>query len=113
MQKFYRNQASEFDRYCYEICRHHHERWDGGGYPDHLAGDDIPISAQIVAVADVYDALISPRVYKNSYTKEVAYDMIMNGKCGRFPPEILECFQYAKDELFSVTVEVNDMFNFS
>lgn len=108
LQKFYRNQTSEFDRYCYEICRHHHERWDGKGYPDHLAGDDIPISAQIVAIADVYDALISPRVYKSPYPKNVAYDMIMNGECGQFPPDVLECFRLAKEELFDA-LEVSDM----
>ncbi len=108
LQKFYRNQTSEFDRYCYEICRHHHERWDGKGYPDHLAGDDIPISAQIVAIADVYDALISPRVYKSPYPKNVAYDMIINGECGQFPPDVLECFKLAKEELFN-SLEMNDM----
>ncbi len=108
LQKFYRNQTSEFDRYCYEICRHHHERWDGKGYPDHLAGDDIPISAQIVAIADVYDALISPRVYKSPYPKNVAYDMIINGECGQFPPDVLECFRLAKEELFN-SLEMNDM----
>ena len=108
LQKFYRNQTSEFDRYCYEICRHHHERWDGKGYPDHLAGDDIPISAQIVAIADVYDALISPRVYKSPYPKNVAYDMIINGECGQFAPDVLECFRLAKEELFN-SLEMNDM----
>ncbi len=108
LQKFYRNQTSEFDRYCYEICRHHHERWDGRGYPDHLAGDDIPISAQIVAIADVYDALISPRVYKSPYPKNVAYDMIMNGECGQFPPDVLECLKLAKEELFDA-LEMSDM----
>lgn len=99
LKKFYRNQASEFERYCYEICRHHHERWDGKGYPDHLEGDKIPLSAQIVAIADVFDALISPRVYKKSFTIDVAYDMIMNGECGLFPPDILECFRLAKEKL--------------
>ena len=112
LEKFYRNQTSEFDQYCYEICRFHHERWDGRGYPDHLAGDEIPISAQIVAIADVYDALISPRVYKSPYSKDEAYEMIMNGKCGQFPPDILECFRLAKEDFF-VTMESSDMFNFS
>ena len=112
LEKFYRNQTSEFDLYCYEICRFHHERWDGRGYPDHLAGDEIPISAQIVAIADVYDALISPRVYKSPYSKDEAYEMIMNGKCGQFPPDILECFRLAKEDFF-VTMESSDMFNFS
>ncbi len=112
LQKFYRNKTSEFDRYCYEICRHHHERWDGRGYPDHLAGDEIPISAQVVAITDVYDALISPRVYKSSFTTDEAYNMIMNGECGQFPPNILECFKVAKEK-FSNTVELMEMYNFS
>lgn len=112
LQKFYRDTSNEFVRYCYEICRHHHERWDGKGYPDHLAGDDIPLSAQIVAIADVYDALISPRVYKSSYATEVAFEMIMNGECGQFSPDILECFRLAKRDFFDI-VEVSNMFNFS
>ena len=73
-----------------------------------MAGDDIPISAQIVAIADVYDALISPRVYKSPYPKNVAYDMIINGECGQFPPDVLECFRLAKEELFN-SLEMNDM----
>lgn len=102
LEKFYRDRAGEFYRYCYDICRHHHERWDGRGYPDHLVGDDIPISAQIVAVADVYDALVSPRVYKSSFTKTKAYEMIMNGECGQFSPDILECFRLAKEDFFNI-----------
>lgn len=102
LKKFYRNPDSEFERYCYEICRHHHERWDGRGYPDHLVGDDIPISAQIVAIADVFDALVSPRVYKSSFDTDTAYNMIINGECGQFSPDVLECFRLAKEDFFSV-----------
>lgn len=102
LEKTYRNRSDEFYRYCYNICRHHHERWDGRGYPDHLAGDDIPISAQIVAVADVYDALVSPRVYKSSFSKDKAFEMIMNGECGQFGPDILECFKLAREEFFNI-----------
>ena len=98
--------------YSYDICRHHHERWDGRGYPDHLAGDEIPISAQVVAITDVYDALISPRVYKSSFTADEAYNMIVNGECGQFPPDILECFKFAKEK-FSNIVELNEMYDFS
>ncbi len=112
LEKAYRDKDSEFYRYCYEICRHHHERWDGAGYPDHLAGDDIPISAQIVAIADVYDALVSPRVYKSAYANNIAYDMIMNGECGQFSPDALECFTLAKEDFFNI-VEVIKMFSFS
>ena len=110
--KFRKNQTDEFYRCCYDICRYHHERWDGNGYPDHLAGDDIPISAQIVAVADVYDALISPRVYKSAYASNEAFDMILNGECGLFSPDIMECFSYAKEDFFNI-VEVINMFSFS
>ncbi len=102
LEKFYRNRTSEFYRYCYDICRHHHERWDGRGYPDHLSGGDIPLSAQIVAVADVYDALVSPRVYKSSFSNEKAYEMIMNGECGQFSPDILKCFELAREDFFNI-----------
>lgn len=78
--------------YCYEICRHHHERWDGRGYPDGLAGSRIPIWSQAVSLADVYEALISERVYKAAYTHAQARDMILSGACGVFNPAILECF---------------------
>ena len=78
-------------RTAYEICRWHHERYDGRGYPDGLAGDDIPIAAQVVALADVYDALTSPRVYKEPIPHEKAVQMILEGKCGAFNPLLLQC----------------------
>ncbi|WP_130862365.1 bifunctional diguanylate cyclase/phosphohydrolase [Bacilliculturomica massiliensis] len=78
---------------AYNICRWHHERWDGRGYPDGLKGDDIPIEAQVVALADVYDALTSVRVYKNAYSHETAMHMILNGECGAFNPLLLECLR--------------------
>lgn len=112
LEKFRQNQTGEFYQYCYEICRYHHERWDGNGYPDHLIGEEIPISAHIVAVADVYDALVSPRVYKSVYANNIAYDMIMNGECGQFSPDVLECFSLAKEDFFNI-VEVIKMFDFS
>jgi len=112
LEKTYKNKSSEFYRYSYEICRYHHERWDGKGYPDHLAGEQIPISAHIVAIADVYDALVSPRVYKSAYANYIAYDMIMNGECGEFSPDVMECFVLAKQDFFNI-VEVIKMFNFS
>lgn len=88
----------DYGKVCYEICRSHHERYDGRGYPDALVGDEIPISAQIVSVADVYDALVSERVYKSAYTTEQAYHMIISGECGVFSPKLLECFRKAKKE---------------
>lgn len=78
-------------QYAYEICRWHHERYDGRGYPDGLAGEDIPISAQVVSLADVYDALTSERVYKPAHSHEKALAMILNGECGSFQPLLLEC----------------------
>ena len=112
LEKFDKDSKDQFYRYCYEICRYHHERWDGNGYPDHLAGEQIPISAHIVAIADVYDALVSPRVYKDPYANNIAYDMIMNGECGQFSPDVLECFALAKEDFFNI-VEVIKMFSFS
>ncbi len=111
LEKFYENHDTEFYHYCYEICRYHHERWDGNGYPDHLVGEEIPISAQVVAIADVYDALVSPRVYKSVYANNIAFDMIMAGECGQFSPDMLECFGLAKVDFFNV-VEVIKMFEF-
>ena len=85
--------------YSYDICRHHHERWDGRGYPDHLSGDDISIWAQVVSVVDVYDALTSERVYKKAFSHEKAVDMIVNGECGTFNPKVLEAFHACMDKI--------------
>ena len=82
-----------------QICRWHHERWDGKGYPDGLKGNDIPIGAQVVALADVYDALTSTRVYKPPYTHGQAVEMIMNGECGQFNPLLLECLRRIAPQL--------------
>ncbi|MDE5950550.1 MAG: HD domain-containing protein, partial [Acetatifactor sp.] len=83
----------EYGKISYQICRHHHEKFDGRGYPDGLVGDEIPIAAQIVSIADVYDALVNERVYKDAFPKEEAFRMIMNGECGKFNPKLLECFR--------------------
>lgn len=87
----------EYHKTSYEICRHHHERYDGRGYPDGLKGEEIPLSAQLVSIADVYDALVSERVYKSAFTKEQAYYMIINGECGLFSPKLMEAFRHSKD----------------
>ena len=84
-------------KYAYEICRWHHERYDGRGYPDRLVGEDIPISAQVVSLADVYDALTSVRVYKPAHSHEKALSMILNGECGSFQPLLLECLVESSD----------------
>lgn len=83
----------------YEICRWHHERYDGKGYPDGLVGDEIPLSAQIVSIADVYDALTSERCYKKAYSHEKALEMILGGECGSFNPLLLECLTDIGEEL--------------
>lgn len=82
-----------------DICRWHHERYDGHGYPDGLVGDEIPISAQVVSLADVYDALISERVYKPAYSHEQAMSMILNGECGVFNPLLIECLKELQETL--------------
>ena len=74
-----------------QICRWHHERYDGGGYPDGLKGEEIPICAQVVSIADVYDALTSARPYKPAFSSEKAIQMILNGECGVFNPVLVDC----------------------
>ena len=96
-------QDGELLEASYEICRHHHERDDGNGYPDGLKGDEIPLSALLVSIADVYDALVSERCYKKPFDKETAYNMIMEGKCGVFSPKLLKCLEHSRSaiELFA------------
>ena len=89
----------EMMKYAYEICRWHHERYDGKGYPDGLKGEEIPLSAQVVSLADVYDALVSDRVYKKAYSHEKAMEMILNGECGVFNPILLECLVEIQDKV--------------
>lgn len=92
-------QDEELMKVAYQICRWHHERYDGKGYPDGLKGDEIPISAQVVSLADVYDALVSERVYKKAYSHEKAIEMIINGECGCFNPILLECLLDIQDRI--------------
>lgn len=89
----------ELVKTAYQICRWHHERYDGRGYPDGLKGEEIPVSAQLVALADVYDALVSRRVYKKSYSHEEAMKMILGGECGAFNPVLLQCLTEAQDKI--------------
>ena len=112
LESFRTSYTDDFYQYCYDICRYHHERADGKGYPDHLVGDAIPISAQIVSIADVYEALVSERVYKSAYSNAEAYKMILNGECGQFSDDVIECFKLAKEDFFNI-VEVINMFNFT
>ena len=86
-----------FDVIVRQVVRSHHEKFDGGGYPDGLKGDEIPISAQLVSIADTYDALVNDRVYKKAFPKDVAYNMIIVGDCGIFPPKIIEAFTKCRE----------------
>lgn len=95
IEQVFAEDDSEYLTCCREIARSHHEKYDGKGYPDGLKGDEIPIAAQVVSIADVYDALISERVYKRAYTKSEAYDMNLHGECGVFNPKLIECFKMA------------------
>lgn len=94
---YYKDEA--LVKVSYQICRWHHERYDGRGYPDGLAGEEIPIAAQIVALADVYDALTSVRVYKPAFSHEKAIEMITNGECGAFNPLLLQCLLESTDSI--------------
>ncbi len=95
-------QQGQYGKISYDICRYHHERYDGRGYPDGLKGEEIPISAQIVSVADVYDALVNERCYKAAFTTEEAFRMITNGECGTFSPKLMKCLTLAKEKFESV-----------
>ena len=92
-------QNEELVQLAMHICRWHHERYDGRGYPDGLKGEEIPIEVQVVSIADVYDALVSERVYKKAYSHKKAVEMILNGECGQFNPLLLECLQDIQDRI--------------
>lgn len=98
--------------YAYQIARWHHERWDGKGYPDGLKGDEIPIAAQVVSVADVYDALTSVRVYKDAIPHKEAIQMILDGKCGTFNPLLLDCLLEVQDRIAETLARPADVVAF-
>ena len=102
------NQNEPLVKVAREICRWHHERWDGRGYPDGLKGDEIPISAQVVSLADVYDALTSERCYKAAFDHETALNMIVNGECGAFNPLLLECLMDGADQIKQAMQETEE-----
>ena len=93
LEKIPKSKDNPIYQYAYDICRHHHERWDGKGYPDGLRGEEISIWAQVVSLADVYDALTNERCYKLPFTQQEAFGMIMGGQCGAFNPNLLKAFQ--------------------
>lgn len=95
--------SDDFKRCCANICKYHHEKYDGAGYPYGLEGDEIPLEAQIVALADVYDALVSERIYKKAYSLDKAFHMIINGDAGVFSPKVIECFRQTREKFESVS----------
>ena len=102
-------ERNEYFTYCYDICRYHHEKYDGMGYPDGLKGDEIPIWAQVVAVADCYDALTSDRPYKAAFSHDQAVEMIRTGACGAFSDEMMDCFSASLSEFKKLAQEYADV----
>ncbi|MBQ4576659.1 MAG: HD domain-containing protein, partial [Firmicutes bacterium] len=98
----------EYLRYAHNICHYHHERWDGNGYPEGLKGDSIPICAQVVGLADAYDALTNKRVYKEAFSHEKAVNMILQGDCGVFSPKLLECFKIVGGDMYELAKKYAD-----
>ncbi|MBQ4505182.1 MAG: diguanylate cyclase, partial [Firmicutes bacterium] len=98
----------EYLRYAHNICHYHHERWDGKGYPEGISGDAIPICAQVVGLADCYDALTNKRVYKDAYSHERAVNMILQGECGIFSPKLMECFKNVNQSLYEMAKKYAD-----
>ena len=102
-------EKNEYFTYCYDICRYHHEKYDGKGYPDGLVGDQIPIWAQVVSVADCYDALTSERPYKAAFSHEQAVEMIRTGACGMFSDEMMDCFSSVLSDFKKLAAEYADV----
>ena len=98
-------QDKEYYEMCLDICRHHHERYDGRGYPDGLKGEENSIGAQFTALADVYDALVSDRVYKSAFPMDKAYEMIKNGECGVFSEKLMACFEFARPDMEKLVIQ--------
>ncbi len=107
IQKIAANWDKDMMEYCSDIARYHHEKYDGRGYADGLVGDEIPISAQIVSVADCFEALIGESIYKKAYEFDVAYQMIINGDCGAFNPKLLEAFRNSEEEFKEIAKKVD------
>ena len=100
--------SEEYLRYAYNICRYHHERWDGNGYPEGLSGEEIPICAQVVGLADAFDALTTQRVYKPPIATSTAVNMILNEECGTFSPKLLACFKHVCQQFMDLAREYAD-----
>ena len=108
LAKLTRMGNKEYLSIAQDICKYHHERWDGTGYPEGLKGDDIPISAQIVSIADCYDALTRDRVYKNAIPSTNSLNMIVNGECGEFSPKLLKSLEAVAGEFEEIAVKYAD-----
>lgn len=93
------DQEEPLVKIAYGVCRWHHERYDGSGYPDGLSGDDIPISAQVVGLADVYSTMTADRIYKKALSHDEVIKMLLEGKCGAFHPVLLECLESIADRI--------------
>lgn len=104
-------EKNDYYMYCYDICRYHHEKYDGLGYPDGLVGDEIPIWAQVVSLADCYDALTSERPYKAAFSHEQAVEMIRSGACGAFSDEMMDCFSKVLPQFKALAKEYADVNN--
>ena len=104
-------QDEEYLKISYDIARHHHEKYDGNGYPDHLRGDQISIAAQLTSLADVYDALCSDRVYKSAFTPDKAYEMIIGGECGVFNPDLITAFELARPDMEALLMKTQEAEN--
>lgn len=107
LQSFSQISDQQFHHYCYDICRHHHERWDGKGYPDQLVEDELSLAVQIVSLVDAYEELITENAYHTPYTHQTAVQAIRDGEEGAFSPLALECFELANEE-FRKLVEFSD-----
>ncbi len=108
IEKVIRLNNELFYEYAYDIARHHHEKYDGNGYPDGLKGEEISIAAQIVSLVDVYDALTSKRVYKAAYSTDKAYQMIINGQSGVFSSKLLKAFTEMKGKFAEIVKKYCD-----
>ena len=108
LESLFTSANEEYLRYAHNICHYHHERWNGGGYPEGIVGDEIPICAQVVGIADAYDALTTKRVYKAAYSFQQSANMILNGECGVFSPKLLECFKHIRPELEQLALQYAD-----
>ncbi|MBO6115226.1 MAG: HD domain-containing protein [Lachnospiraceae bacterium] len=101
-------QTEKMYHYSWEICRYHHERYDGKGYPEKLMGENIPLSAQIVSIADAFDALMTNTTYRKAIDFEKAYSMVLEGECGMFSPRITQCFKMNKDKIEEIAKQYAD-----